>query len=583
MISLLGIGLLAGLITSISPCVLPVLPILLAGGATGRKPFRIITGLVASFVVFTLFASWLLNKLGLPGDLLRNIAIALLFVVAATLLVPQIGLLLERPFARLTRFRAGGGGFVLGVSLGLVFVPCAGPLLAAVVSRAAQSSFGFWTIAVTFTYAIGAAIPMLAIAIGGNDVARRVRARAEPLRMASGVLMAAAGLVFVFHLDERVAKFVPGYTQFLQNKIENNSLARRELAKLRGGKTLVATSTAAVGLPSYGVAPALKPGGDWFNSPPLTLQQLRGKVVLIDFWTYSCINCLRTLPHLEAWDAAYRSQGLVIIGVHTPEFAFEHVASNVDAAVKRLGVEYPVVQDNQYGTWNAYSNQYWPAEYLIDRTGHVRHVHFGEGEYGETESLIRRLLGVQGAKARSMPDTTPVERSTPESYLGWGRLARYAGSPLHNNVLGSYVFPKTLAQDALAYSRRVARREGAHRRREGRAPSPALPRQARLPRPRRQGPGRRARKRYEDEDSERRLLPPLHTPQRRPPRRRHARAALHARRAGLRIYVRLAGAVQISARRGRCRAGTRRPPHAPGGSASTPPRGCRRREDRSRR
>jgi cytochrome c biogenesis protein CcdA/thiol-disulfide isomerase/thioredoxin len=451
-ISLLGIGLLAGLVTSISPCVLPVLPILLAGGASGRKPFRIISGLVVSFVVFTLFATWLLNKLGLPGDLLRNIAIALLFLVAATLLVPQIGLLLERPFARLTRFRAGGGGFLLGGSLGLVFVPCAGPLLAAVVSQAAQNKFGFWTIAVTFTYALGAAVPMLAIAIGGNDVARRVRGRAESLRIASGVLMAAAGLVFVFHLDERIAKFVPGYTHFLQSKIEDNHLARKELAKLRGGKTLVAKSAATAGLADYGVAPALHPGGDWFNSPPLTLKQLRGKVVLIDFWTYSCINCLRTLPHLEAWDATYRSRGLVIIGVHTPEFAFEHVASNVDGAVKRLGVKYPVVQDNQYGTWNAYSNQYWPAEYLIDRSGHVRHLHFGEGEYGTTETLIRRLLGAQGAKAPSMPDLTPAERSTPESYLGWGRLARYAGSPLHDDALGSYVFPKTLAQDALAYS-----------------------------------------------------------------------------------------------------------------------------------
>ena len=149
-------------------------------------------------------------------------------------------------------------------------------------------------------------------------------------------------------------------------------------------------------LPDYGVAPQIHADGDWINTKPLTIAQLHGKVVLIDFWTYSCINCLRTLPHLEAWYATYRKQGLVIIGVHTPEFAFEHVASNVRAAVKRLGITYPVVQDNRFKTWDNYANQYWPAEYLIDKTGHVRHTHFGEGKYGETEQLIRRLLGAHG-------------------------------------------------------------------------------------------------------------------------------------------------------------------------------------------
>src|SRR5262249_16867209 len=147
--------------------------------------------------------------------------------------------------------------------------------------------------------------------------------------------------------------------------------------------------------------------GDWFNSRPLTMQDLRGKVVLLDFWTYSCINCLRTLPHLEAWDRAYRKDGLVVLGVHTPEFAFEHVSSNVRAAVNRLGVRSPVVQDNRYGIWNAYGNRYWPAEYLIDRTGHVRHARFGEGGYGETEGLIRKLLGAGGPDAAKVADRSP--------------------------------------------------------------------------------------------------------------------------------------------------------------------------------
>jgi thiol-disulfide isomerase/thioredoxin len=174
--------------------------------------------------------------------------------------------------------------------------------------------------------------------------------------------------------------------------------------------------------------------------------------VLVDFWTYSCINCLRTLPHLESWYSTYHSKGLVIIGVHTPEFAFEHVASNVKAAVKRLGIKYPVMQDNNYATWNAYSNQYWPAEYLIDRTGHVRHYHFGESSYPETESLIRQLLGDKGPKAKSLPDMTPTELSTPESYLGYERLARYGGSKITRNLQSNYTFPATLPLDDIAYS-----------------------------------------------------------------------------------------------------------------------------------
>ena len=453
MIVLLGIGLLAGFITAISPCVLPVLPILLAGGATGRKPLRIIAGLVGSFVVFTLFAIWLLDTLGLPDDLLRWLAIGILFLLAATLLIPQLARLIERPFARLTRYRAGGGGFLLGASLGLVFTPCAGPVLGTISTVAAEQRFGWRAILLTVAYAVGAGVPMLLIAFGGKAASVRLRAHDSELRLASGALIGLVALGLVFNLDTRLATHVPGYVTSIQNSVEGASSAKRQLEKITGAKALVAKKgTATAAFPNYGLAPALVPGGDWFNSAPLTLRQLRGKVVLIDFWTYSCINCLRTLPHLEAWDAAYRSKGLVIIGVHTPEFAFEHVASNVKAAVKRLGIKYPVVQDNNYDTWNAYSNQYWPAEYLVDRTGHIRHYHFGESSYGETEKLIRQLLGDTGAMAPQLPDMTPTELSTPESYLGYARLDRYAGSDIRRDVLSSYVFPKTLARDDIAYS-----------------------------------------------------------------------------------------------------------------------------------
>jgi cytochrome c biogenesis protein CcdA/thiol-disulfide isomerase/thioredoxin len=450
---LILIGLLAGIVTAISPCVLPVLPVLLAGGASGRKPLRIVAGLVASFSVFTLFASWLLRQLGLPQDLLRNLAIALLFVMAGVLLLPRAGLVLERSLSFFSRLRPAnaGGGFFLGATLGLVFVPCAGPFLAAITTAAARENFGGRTIAATIAYAVGAAIPMLAIARGGREMSARIRGQADRLRMASGVIVALVALGLVFHLDDRLAQLTPAYTTFLQDKIEKSSPAQRELARVRGGGEALTAKKTTGDLPNYGIAPSLHADGAWINSGPLTLQQLRGKVVLIDFWTYSCINCLRTLPHLKAWDATYRDKGLVIIGVHTPEFAFEHVTSNVRSAVRRLGIRYPVVQDNRFKTWDNYANQYWPAEYLIDRTGHVRHTHFGEGEYPHTEALIRELVAAKGKRAKQLPDTTPTEAMTPETYLGYARIGNYTGSQIVPDKPARYTFASSLFSNAFSY------------------------------------------------------------------------------------------------------------------------------------
>ncbi len=456
MLVLLGIGLLAGIVTAISPCVLPVLPILLAGGASGRRPLRIVAGLVGSFSVFTLFAAWILDKLGLPQDFLRNAAIALLFVLALMLLLPQASVLIERPLAVFSRWRPrnAGGGFVLGVTLGLVFVPCAGPVLATVSVVAASNDVGLRAILLTVAYAIGAAIPMLAIAYGGREAAARLRRRAVLVRAVSGTIVGLVGLGLVLHLDDHLAQLTPGYTSFLQRKIEDNTTAKTELAKVRGPVTALTptTATATGPLSDYGAAPSIHADGAWINSQPLSLAQLHGKVVLIDFWTYSCINCLRTLPHLKAWYAAYHAKGLVIIGVHTPEFAFEHVTSNVRDAVKRLGITYPVVQDNRYKTWDNYANEYWPAEYLIDKQGHVRHTHFGEGEYGQTESLIRQLLNARGPHASQEPDTTPSGILTPESYLGYARIDNYVGKTPVPDKQATYAFPTKQPQDTLSYA-----------------------------------------------------------------------------------------------------------------------------------
>ncbi|MFL6035697.1 MAG: cytochrome c biogenesis protein DipZ [Gaiellaceae bacterium] len=451
MLVLLGIAFLAGVITAISPCVLPVLPIVLAGGASGgrRRPFAIVAGLLTTFVVSILFAAYVLDKLGLPQDLLRNLSIALLFVIAATLLVPQIGQWIERALARFSRRSSKhvDSGFLLGCALGFAFVPCGGPILAYVSAQSASVNFGFRPVALAIAYALGAGVVLFGIAVGGQRIAAPLRTHALALRRALGAVIAVAAIALVFNVDTKLQTSVPGWTDFFQNHTERTAFARD---RLYGKTKFAAAQTPAAQLPDYGAAPSLAGGGNWFNSAPLTMQRLRGKVVLIDFWTYSCINCLRTLPQLEAWDAKYRKDGLVIVGVHTPEFAFERVESNVKGAVRRLGVRYPVVQDNDYDIWNGYSNQYWPAEYLIDRRGHVRHAHFGEGEYDRTETLIRRLLGVDNGTRTQVRDETPGGELTPESYIGSARAERFVGGELQPGRPATYRFPATVPQDGLA-------------------------------------------------------------------------------------------------------------------------------------
>ena len=460
MLLLLGIAFLAGVITAISPCVLPVLPILLAGGASSTnrfRPYAIVAGLVLSFTTFTLAGAALLSALGLPEDLLRDIAIAALFLLAATLIWPRLAWLLERPFLFLTRRRpaADSNGLVLGLSLGLVFVPCAGPVLAAVTAPAATGSVSIRVVLVTAAYAIGAGLPMLAIAIGGQRLStglRVLRTHAATTRRIAGVVVGATALAIALGADTRFTTALPGYSQTLQNQVERSASAQKELRKLRGGGEALAASANASRAPA---APAFRKIGLWLNTPggkPASIAGYRGKVVLVDFWTYSCINCLRTLPHLEAWDRAYHKAGLRIVGIHTPEFAFEHVPGNVRSAVARLGVKYPVGLDNDYGTWDAYRNEYWPADYLVDRSGRVRFTHFGEGSYGETEGQIRQLLGEKASAPRTqIADETPTEVTTPESYLGYARLANF-NQFVHYDKRARYRFPTHLSQDELAYA-----------------------------------------------------------------------------------------------------------------------------------
>jgi cytochrome c biogenesis protein CcdA/thiol-disulfide isomerase/thioredoxin len=456
---LVGVAFVAGVVTAISPCVLPVLPVVFAGGATGgrRRPYAIVAGLVASFAAFTLAATALLSALGLPDDLLRNIAIAVVLLVGLSLLFPFLGAFVERPFRALGRRRPGdtGGGFLLGASLGLLFTPCAGPVIAAVATLAATSRFSVEAVLVTVAYSVGAGIVLLVFALAGQSGIRLrpLRARAPRVRQALGAVIAAAAVLMIFGLDLKLTTYVPGYTRSLQ-RLERTAAAQRELGDLLGGEEQTIPESE---LRDFGQAPDFRRIDRWLNSSPLSLDALRGKVVLIDFWTYSCINCLRTLPYVEGWYRTYRSDGLVVVGVHSPEFAFEHVPANVERAVRSLGVRYPVALDNDFGTWRAWGNRYWPAEYFIDRRGHVRYAHFGEGEYARSEAVIRTLLAEKSLPkpvSGSIPDQTPTDLLTAETYLGYERLDRYVGSPVVEGREHVYSIPRLLPQNGLAYGGR---------------------------------------------------------------------------------------------------------------------------------
>ncbi len=458
MLVLLLVAFVAGIVTALSPCVLPVLPVILAGGTTGneRQPYAIVAGLVVSFTVFTLTATAVLSALGLPDDLLRNIAIVVVALVGLSLLWPRLGQAFERPFARFSRLdsRRAGGGFLLGICLGLVFTPCAGPVIGAVATVAATQDLSLDAVLVTLAYALGAGLVLLGIAIAGRRglALPRFKTAAPMIRRALGGAVLLVAILMAFNVDTRLQTNLPEYTQALQ-RLENSDDVKSRLDDIAPGRDEVVADGGELG--DGGPAPEFAGVEGWINSDPLTIEGLRGKVVLIDFWTYSCINCLRTLPYIKKWDETYRDKGLVIVGVHTPEFAFERERSNVESAVRRLGLAYPVALDPDFGTWEAWQNRYWPAKYLIDRSGRIRFAHFGEGEYEETEEAIRELLAEPDLPALVSNDVdaeTPGDVQTPETYLGAERLQGYYGSPIAANRLTEYQFAETVPANGVSYS-----------------------------------------------------------------------------------------------------------------------------------
>jgi cytochrome c biogenesis protein CcdA/thiol-disulfide isomerase/thioredoxin len=463
--ALIAFAFLAGAATALSPCVLPVLPVALSAGVTGgrRRPLGVVTGLVLSFTFAIVALVYVIDALGLPGDLLRNIAIAVLLGFGLTLLIPSLVARLEAWISRLVpaprddkRGDGFGSGVLVGLSLGVVYAPCAGPILAGVITVSASQPFTAGRLGVALAYALGSAAVLYALMLGGRRLSSRIGGYAGQLQMAMGAVMVFVAVLMFGDYDTRfqtaVANDLPALLVNPSKELEESGEVREQLAELRETEA----HQGAIGV--LGVAPEFTETQEWFNTPggrPLSLRELRGQVVLVDFWTYTCINCIRTLPYLKAWDERYAKDGLQIVGVHTPEFPFEREAGNVEDAIEQNGLEYPVTQDNDYATWSAYGNEYWPAKYLIDAQGRVRYTHFGEGEYEETEEAIRELLAEAGHRPKAETVEVKGEQAsalvtTPESYLGAARADRFLNGPI---VPGThrYEAPKRFAHDSLAY------------------------------------------------------------------------------------------------------------------------------------
>lgn len=459
---------LGGIITILSPCILPILPIVLSGSVTGGKqrPFGVVTGFIASFTFFTLFLTVLVKATGLSPDILRIFAVAVISLFGLGLIIPSFQAALERIFSRLAnagpKANTGDGflsGIVVGLSLGLVWTPCVGPILASIIALAATQSVGLNAVILTLVYAFGTSLPLLAITFGGRRLLTNhpwLIKQSASIQKLFGVLMLLTALAIFFSWDRMFQTFIlkafPNYGTGL-TAIENNPSVQKQLQQLKntkGGNVINDLLE-----PNYGNAPDFSVGGQWFNTTPLTIQSLRGKVVVIDFWTYTCINCIRTLPYVKTWWTKYKDKGLVIVGVHTPEFEFEKNPDNVAKAIKDFGITYPVMQDNAYATWNTYTNQYWPAEYFIDKNGKIRFTHFGEGNYDESEGYIQTLLAETGITNQPTihNEQYQVYGRTPETYVGYSRMAGLAsGEHVHPDKAVMYMAPTALSANTFAFN-----------------------------------------------------------------------------------------------------------------------------------
>lgn len=460
---------LGGVLTIASPCILPVLPFVFARSdqSFARTGLPLLAGMALTFTLVATLAAvgggWVVqaNQYG------RWLALVLMALFGISLLFPGIGERMMHPLVsagnRMTNaLTVGkkpqmGTSFLLGIATGLLWAPCAGPILGLVLTGAALQGANVGSTLLLLAYAAGAVTSLtLALLIGGKvfSAMKRSLGAGEWIRRLLGAAMLLGVVAIAFGLDTGVLARIStastgGIEQTLLTKFGVNNAANPPAA---------AAKTGATGMPvldDEGPMPSLDGAVQWLNSPPLTTASLRGKVVLVDFWTYSCINCLRALPYVKAWADKYRDQGLVVIGVHAPEFAFERDISNVTKEAKKLGINYPIAIDNNYSIWRAFNNQYWPAHYFIDAKGEIRHTHFGEGEYAQSEQVIQQLLREAGAKnvATSISDVQGkgVEQAadtqgalSPETYLGYMRAENFVSESAVSDAPADYTLPAAL-------------------------------------------------------------------------------------------------------------------------------------------
>lgn len=476
---LLIIAFISGLVTILAPCIWPLLPIILSTsvGASRAKSFGITLGIIASFGVFTLTVSYLVSVLKFDPEILRYFAVFVIGFLGLTLVLPPLSRYLEAQVSKLSgKFGAGAnsqgktgfwGGLTVGLALGIVWTPCAGPILAAIATLAATRAVNAGIVLVTVVYLIGIAIPLFFFSVASSSVFQKAKIFNKytgRIQQVFGVVMIIVALLIFKGWDRTLqAKLLdvfPSYSGFLSD-IGNSDAVRKELDKLKEDRNEDdGDGSGKSDLKVLGNAPDFVGIEKWLNSEPLSIDDLRGKVVLVDFWTYTCINCIRTLPYVTSWYDKYHDQGFVVVGVHTPEFEFEKKTENVQNAIERYKINYPVAQDNDFRTWDNYDNRYWPAKYLIDANGKIRYTHFGEGKYEETEKNIQSLLAEMGSSVSE--DLTREDGRallaigsppTPETYLGIARLNELQFASKESPFRGTraYSLEQSLKKDQFAY------------------------------------------------------------------------------------------------------------------------------------
>jgi cytochrome c biogenesis protein CcdA/thiol-disulfide isomerase/thioredoxin len=461
---LLLISFFAGILTILAPCVLPVLPVIIGGsiGATTKdrwRPYIIAGSLAISIVLFTLLLKTSTLLIGLSPAVLTTISGGLVIALGLVAMLPKIWekLVVAANWQATSQRFLGTternndryiGPILVGVALGPVFASCSPTyafILASVLPHRFLSGI-FYLIA----YSLGLVVTLLVVSLLGRRYIRRFPWALDThswFRRGIGILFIAIGLVIITGQEVRLETWVAARLPFDETAIERLLLAKQTGPSLIQSADNTVVSSSVLNVPST-PAPEFLGLTDWINSSPLTIAGLKGKVILVDFWTYSCINCIRTLPYIEKWYQTYKDQGFVVVGVNTPEFAFEHNPANVRAAVKNDGLTYPVALDNNYDTWGAYSNNSWPADYLIDKDGNVRYTSIGEGDYNKTEQAIQDLLGIHSSLKTPTPVVPISADQTPETYFGANRRENYAGSSASpNNGITTFTPAHTLSMN----------------------------------------------------------------------------------------------------------------------------------------